>query len=1021
MKERIISALKELSDDPASSLLADLSREMNLEADELQQRSKNILSAVLHNYTRLSISTIDSFFQKIIRSFARETGLNSSFILEMDEEKVLELAVEKLLEKVGKDKYLTEWLLDFGKVKLSEGKSWDVKFDIQKLSSQILKEDFKKIAPYLFQENFQEKLFALKDQLRHLISQTEEFIQTRGKEMLVLIDSFGLMISDFTYGQTGVAGYISRIANGRGADCYEYGVRVTTAMESPEGWYSKTSDKKEEIKQAVNAGLLKELNLCVKYWESVKEDYISATEVMKNLYSLGILGYVSEEIAFYRKENDTLLISDLASLLKNIVSDNDSPFIYQKTGDKYHHFLIDEFQDTSHFQWQNLRPLLVNGLSEEHFSLIVGDVKQSIYRFRGGDWKLLLNDVEKDLIYFEPHKRSLQDNWRSKEEIISFNNLFFKHSAKALEQQYTQTISQQGTGTFDFSEMQSSIEKAYADVEQNVPEKGRKQGGYAEVNLMKKPEEGQWQEAVESEIPALIERLQAEGYQAKDITFLVRTASEGARIAFLINDYKIKQGKKGVVYDIVSADSLKLHASPTIHLIVAAVNEIIQPTNPVNTATLKYHLHLLEEKEEDLHMVMTSNQNALYNRFRESRNFLKALSLYELCEEIIRIFALNQRKENQLFLQFFLDAILEYTADPQATINGFSEWWELRGQFKSIILSEAQNAMRIVTVHKSKGLQYKVLIMPFTNWKLETEANKGNILWDHCNKEPFNSISFLPLKYNKQLQFGHFKRAYFQELLLSYMDNLNILYVGFTRAIDRLYVFAPLNEKKKDKLSTVGDLLNLYCNTPGHGLTSQDSETEIRYSLGTENIYSSHANTTESLLNIEEFHSNRWRSKLHLKTRSTDFLEPGMENILAKANYGKLIHTILSKIRIAEDTAMAINSLYYEGVIDDAERLEISQKLEALLINPLVKDWFSKNWQTRNETEIIIPGKGSIRPDKVLVRDRKAIVVDFKTGNEHDSHVEQVKMYADCLKNMNYTDVEGYLLYISEARVVKVI
>lgn len=392
----------------------ELVRHLGIDEEEVSSRAKIALSNILHNFSYFSISTIDSFFQKIIRNFAREIGLQSGFKLEMDQEKVLSEVVEMLLMDIGNNKTLKNWLIQFAKEKVDSSKSWDLINDIKELGREIFKEDFKEIEKDILKITEDPTLIpSYVSKLKNLKKDFEAKIKSLGLKACQIMKDFDLEVNDFSHKASGVMGYLQNICNRKP---YLPGSRAQQAYRNLEGWYSKTSTKKENIKNAVESGLNDVLGEVLVQFEHEYIKYESANQVLKYMYTYGILADIHQKLQEYRDKNGLLLISDATAFLKDIIAENDTPFIYEKTGSSYRHFLIDEFQDTSKFQWANFRPLILNSLAEGNSNLVVGDIKQSIYRWRGGDWKLLLEQIGHDIGVDHTEVMNLNTNWRSKKK-----------------------------------------------------------------------------------------------------------------------------------------------------------------------------------------------------------------------------------------------------------------------------------------------------------------------------------------------------------------------------------------------------------------------------------------------------------------------------------------------------------------------------------------------------------------------------------------------------------------------------
>ncbi|MCK5699530.1 MAG: UvrD-helicase domain-containing protein, partial [Cyclobacteriaceae bacterium] len=421
MKERILSFLLLLANKDDAELLNQVKGKTRLSNEEICANAKIVIGKILHQYSQFSISTIDAFFQKIVKSFAKELGLLGNYKVEPDQDKIKLEIIEQIGDELGEDKELTNWLVDFSFTKVDENRSWNIRPQIESLANEVFKESFRPIEKDL-QKIDRKKFKSFLEQVRKIKIEFEKAMKIKAREAIDLMESHGLSVDDFSYKSGGPAGYFNRIITKKEFDPKS---RVAAAIDDPEKWYAKSSPKKVEIQQVVEGGLQELTQAIVDHYNEHIQEYTTANEVLKNFYVFGILSQIIKKLKDYRQENDVMLISDVPVFLTEIIANNDAPFIYEKTGTWFQHYLIDEFQDTSGFQWQNFKPLVENGLSQEFKSLLVGDGKQSIYRWRGGDWNLILHQVKEDLRMYNPADKHLNTNWRSARKIIEFNNEVF--------------------------------------------------------------------------------------------------------------------------------------------------------------------------------------------------------------------------------------------------------------------------------------------------------------------------------------------------------------------------------------------------------------------------------------------------------------------------------------------------------------------------------------------------------------------------------------------------------------------
>ncbi|MTI33400.1 UvrD-helicase domain-containing protein [Xanthovirga aplysinae] len=1063
MKGRIIEYLDEISRGKDTTLTKELMEATQLGKRDLTKRAKKVLSAILHAYSHFTVSTIDSFFQKVIRSFAREVGLQSGFKLELDQEKVLQEVIDNVLLEVGKDPYLTNWLTRYAENKVEEGKSWDFRGDIKKLSQELFREHFQSFSKDILEASRDEELIPeVLNKLKQIRRGFEETMKSFGIRANNVLDDLGLDITDFAYGQSGVMGYLSKLATGRK---FEPGIRARSAIMDVEKWYSKTSKKKELIEQAFHNGLNEELASAIQNYDRHFLRYQSANQILRYIYNFGILSQVTKKLADYREENDVLLISDAARFLKGIIEENDAPFIYEKVGSTYNHFLIDEFQDTSGFQWDNFRPLIENSVGEGNVNLVVGDIKQSIYRWRGGDWRLLLEQVERDIGPWQTDTVTLANNWRSTKNVIDFNNALFNAAPQLLRNRLLEVIDEEVEDDLleiHLKKQAHRVNEAYEDVfQQFPPTKALKGGfqGYVNIRFFPVVEEREekkvsWKQQVHERLPNLVEEIQDRGYQLKDVAFLVRSKAEGKALADLMMAYKTSSAAdlQRYSYEVVSSESLYMGSAFTVRLLINALRYLNNNGDNISRATVafEYQSYILNKKVLSLHQLFAAAARPgkdedffaglLPKDFMKKRAYLTKLALYELVEELVRLFQLSTVKGEYAYLLAFQDAVLDFSKNEKADVTSFLQWWDESGKRKSVQVSEELNAIRILTIHKSKGLQFKVVLVPYCDWKIDHNTQFDHILWSQSKQEPFDQLPYFPLKYSSDLKKTIYRQDYYEEQIRAQLDYLNILYVAFTRAEDVLLAFGPRPSIDKKGNYQLKDVSNLMF----HFLSGdfRNREIEIQSNGGKE--YTSlfeHWKTEQTYLELGQwpelssaegeiessgkptemigsYISNPWRNRLTIRQRSKDFFKLEDEVTASNINYGVLLHDLLSRIITPDQLPFALKEMEFEGAIGAKEVNYLEQQVKALLEHPEVKPWFSAEWEVRTEVPVIANdafNQTERRMDRVMLKGDKAVVIDFKAAKNEDKQAayrRQVREYLRILVEMGYKRVEGYLLYV---------
>ncbi len=1033
MKSRILKEIYSLSKGEKSAYAETLCSENNISEEELQKKASYLLSRLLHDYSRFSVTTIDSFFQKIVRSFTREIGLQMGYNIELDTAKVLDEVADLLLNNVENEKKLRKWLIDFAETKMRNGKSWNFKYDILDFGNEIFKEDFQNFSQILMRKLADKNFLELyKNKLNKLKEDIENHFALIGDRARIIMANYNLQPNDFTRKASGVGAYLSRLGVGGKLAPNSY---VRAAADSFENWTPKTASS--ELKVRVNAAIAEGLGNvavdAVQFYDENELLYFSVEQTISYIYTLGILTDLSAKIQQYCEEQNIFLLSSATKLLRVIIAENDSPFLYEKIGNYYKYFMIDEFQDTSSMQWDNFRPLVNNALAEGYPSLVVGDVKQSIYRWRNGDWKLLAEQLEKDFKQFEVKALHLDKNWRSSENVINFNNAVFALGANILQEYYNEDIPD---GLKDeLKEQQQKIADAYADVYQHLGNNTKENRGCVKLQFFKDEKENPWKEKVALELPNVIAGLQQKGYNPDDIAILVRNGKEGAEIADILMNYKKNEDAlPDVVYDVISSDALYLKNSRTVQFIIHLMYYLLHPEEALNIGFLRQEYLLYyqnrEEINDELFFVEKPLEDLFPDDFMSNVHTLKRETLFDLTEKLIDIFKLNNNSDEYAYLEAFQDLVLTFTKTETADLNTFLEYWNERKDKEVISIAEEQDAMRILTIHKSKGLEFKVVILPYIDWDLDDTKHR-KVLWCQPDVMGFNALDILPVKYGSKLKNTIYYGDYYQERLQTYIDNLNLLYVAQTRAENVFVGFAP--DKHADKLSSVADLLKFTIKNSHHYSSHFNGNTIINLSENWDDAnacfelgeLTAVATPEKEEIKYQElgYVVNMLDDRLKLRSRANeyfDFSESTSVDDFSPVSRGNLLHQLFQLINYADDLEKAIGQLQFEGKLDENQAKEFYRIAYKILHGNETADWFSKSWKVINERDIFC-GKDIYRPDRVIYNAGKAIVIDYKFGIKKEKKYEkQVKKYVELVKQLGFSDVKGYVLYGNLGEVVSV-
>ena len=969
MKQRILEELHILSQPGRKSdYLSRIKLFTGKDEPWVRNRAKEILVAILHDYTSFRVSTIDKFFQLVMRSFARELGRMATYNVELDRDSVLMRAVDKMFAQLDEPRNakLLEWLIDYSLDAVDKGSSWNVKGEILKLGNQIFSEQFKlakENGAKSFEEITIDEVADLKSRLKEQTMGFRKDLAGLAQQGYRCIHNAGLGEADFKGGSRSPFFYFGKmkdIARGKG-DVVPPTATFIALYDNLDKWYA---GKKCPAAIAAVYGELNEIvGKILALFENGYRGYATALVLLSNVNVLGILNDIYAKVVEYCREKNIILLSESTELLGKIIDGNDTPFVYEKIGARLDHFMLDEFQDTSYLQWRNFYPLLVNSIGGGHRNLIVGDVKQSIYRWRGSDWKILKEKIYGDFREDQLREEPLEFNYRSTVDVVKFNNSFFEYCAKIAQGELA-------LGGND-------ITAVYASLEQLIPESRKEKRGYVEVDFIDR-EEGDFQELALELLPQKVDMLLKGGYSQKDIAVLVRTGREGNRVA----EKLLECG-----YDIISSDSLYVASSAAVQKVVNVLREADNPQSD--------SLRILRMFQS----VPVVEQISHY-------------SLYQLCEAIIRESLSEQEKKDVAYLQAFLDLVLDFVGSKGTNISQFIKWWDESGVKCTISAPDDMDAIRVMTIHKSKGLGFNVVIVPFLKEELDHKPLMSPTLW--CSYEGMP----VPVRYTKGLQETYFAGEYETEKLASYIDALNTVYVAFTRAKREMIVFAPVPKEKKSgelALDSVSDILYRFCSE------KVELNSEGALIIG-ESGCSKVEEKAAGKLKLDGVFASALLEKRTRTAAQSGSLQGG-ETI---REHGIAMHYVFSLVKYSGDVADAVARACREGVATcgEEELLElVGKKIDS------VKEygWFDNSWEVLNECSILMENGEERRPDRVLVSGSRAIVIDYKFGafSQEDTaqlgqYKRQVSRYMDLLTRMGYTNVAGYLWYLAADEVISI-
>lgn len=1034
MKLRILSQLygiwKLLPD--SKSYIDKIKEDLDVTEEYMSERAGIALHNIVHNYSYFRIETIDSFFQSVLRNLARELDLTANLRIELNDYQIERNAVDELINSLDENSELLTWIMEYIRENMDDDKDWNVIGNIKRFGENIFREYYKTNSKKLNERLLEEGFFKqYTSKLRQMRNEAEVEMQNEAAQFFDALNHNGIEIDDLNNGKNGPAGYFIKIKKG----IYNNTI-VTKRLQkvldegSESSWVKQKSSKETQdiVRELANSTLTP----LVHHAEDVRQKnwyiYGSAVLTLRHLNQLRLLNSIENKVRMMNVEQNRFLLSDTHTLLHSLIRDTDSPFIFEKIGNYLENIMIDEFQDTSTVQWQNFKVLLEECMShgEQQGNLIVGDVKQSIYRWRSGDWRML-NNIEREFPYLNSMLNvcSLDTNYRSSRRVITFNNAFFK---RASELEYAD----QKSSTPDTSSPEQ-LKKAYSDVAQKVPS-FRDNHGYVSINLL--PNEDYRQQALQKTAEA-VSLLLDSGANYSDIAILVRSNDIIQLIAeFFANELPDVK--------IVSDEAFRLDSSVSVNIIVNAMLWLTHPDNILAKAYIAkaYQTYVLKKSEQETNKLLATAEgidSALPCALIDKRDDLLTMPIFELAEQIYTLFNIGNIKGEDAYLYAFYDALTDFIANNTADIDSFVEEWNDSIAAKTIQAS-AIDGIRIITIHQSKGLEFEHVVIPFCDWTLE----KGNTIWCTPQVEPYNELPLIPVDFSaSQMKGTIYEFDYNEEHLQNCVDNLNLLYVAFTRAASSLFVIAQRGTPSSRSYIVEQAITDIKLEGSSLDGDPSDKKAELLFSYGELEIVETKAKKkSDNIFTPEVENMNvdmaTFSNKVEFKqsNKSRDFVADDDENTddddrkqLSYIKTGKILHYLFSTINTTDDIDTSLAQLEMDGLIEESDTniKRLRDMLHKRFSNRQVADWFSSRWTLFNECTILDYDAATDtvrehRPDRVMKDEKtgEVVIVDFKFGSPRPEYVEQVNRYKALTQNMGYPNVKGYLWFVYSNRIEEV-
>ena len=1057
MQQRIVEKLDALAFPAAGKspdYMDDFCRDLRVAPAELSRVCRRALYILLENYSEFQVSTIDSFFQLVLRTFAYETDLNDSYTIELDSDYLARVGIDATLNDIEEKKAsasVMHWiniLMDRGR---ESGEKWNIfqkKDDGKSIYYRFMKsvgklenEDFKQIRdsleeyfdrtpdlPELYDaldEKYNAPLHAPFERMRAAASQLESVMLSAGSDPTK--DKFRDHARKSLRCKWNKQPKTTDVSFSPLKDeSFEGNTYLKRKKADPE-FYGEAEPLYREMIAARLEWLGEFDSPAYKHWNLYK----------KNFPYLGLLSVTLRKRREYLEDNNSVELAETNSLLSRIIGEDDAPFIYERLGTRLNHFLIDEFQDTSRMQWNNLRPLLSESLSRGNENLLIGDAKQSIYRFRNADPSLIAEKVESEF----GNVRTLGDapgentNWRSDPNIVEFNNGFFASLSERLTAE-SENESGENAG-LDYRSLYGNVRQKVRPRKEGEPEAP---GGYVEINIVAADKKEVAKEQIVAQMPGIVMELLSRGYHLGDIAFLVDTNAEGEALINEFTRFNSESEEGTPKIEFISEQSLKVASSPSVKLILTTLETIGRGTNPevrtggdadkrgvVDWDDVQCNFRVFALRNpglstpEQLEKFIASGSDT--DAIAEMLAEMQAVTLPALVEGITATFLpSDMRRRDAPFIAAFQDIVLEYCESRPSDIASFLQWWGRRGSKASISSPEGMDAVNVMTVHKAKGLEFPCVVIPFAQFSFLTPP-KGKTEWRWVKPAVIELGErelppFVPVDTSSEMEGTAHEPVYREYIDMVTMDSLNKLYVGFTRAVNELYIFCT-EGKRQEHLSTSALLRDFM------GVDAAESQITIGEKYAVSPV--KRKTETNPAMAIEDYTARVTPDFLKYREENLPTVidaEEFEEEDPDPRSEGNIMHSVMERVWSREDLHASVTRLRRRGLFSKEKAQEIEEFLASRMTEPEVRGWFDGTAKAINERSIIGGGRSPRRPDRVmLMPDGSAVVIDYKFGSltSLKKYSRQVRDYVERLKRTGkFTSVEGYLWYVRENRLEKV-
>lgn len=1038
MKDRILKQLDNLARGGTDKdFLENLIKETQISKDVLVRRAKGVLAAIMHDYDHFRVETIDSFFQTLLTNLAHELKLPRGFKVDLDDKAVVSQSVDRMLLGVGNEANadLTSMIISVLERHIDDDKGWNIAKELKRFAqSNLFRGEYmahdEEIEEVTSDSKYMGRLHhALRSYIRDFDEKLEDCIARIEPEVEAVAGVKSKATNIRTYEK-----------NLRKHDFSEPAKIIVTMAGIWDAVFNKDCKEKEALR-----GHAQRISDILKEMEYLRETYASSVYncelTLKNLDRLSLSGAISREITRYTTEHETFLLARTPELFNRMVKGNDASFVFEKYGTTFKHIMIDEFQDTSRMQWNNFKTLLLENMAQGDESMLVGDIKQSIYRWRGGDWNILF-DIKKE--FDQADVLPKVENFRSLPVIVRFNNAFFVKASTYIDKRHWEVPGDwicHETKLMPVlpEEVDNSniIQQIYKDVEQ-TPRCGEEGTGY--VRIVMNDKDTTAEETIEDLYEQAVNLHVEHGVPYGEMLILVRRNSETQTIIDYITE-------KDPAFPITSAEAFMLKSSLMVTTLINALKFLSDKTDTLAMALLREGLHAIYDKIEDkeLRNFYLDMIDGICTTLSDDaqRATMQQMPLYELCLHLMMMMHYEEAEKlgelkQSAYIFNFLDALVSYINDHSSDIKDFISFWDDVLSERSIAVN-VEDAVRVMTIHKAKGLEGHTVFIPFADFLLENSQH-DKIIWcapqqnmtnDTNVNELVGRLPLVPVNDLKKMEESAYSTFYENEHRQQRVDSLNTLYVAFTRAKCNLFIWS-----KRPKIGgrSAFNLIDAFVNNlqPSDEKTTTPGVVCYGNIVGAKGTKEAKDEQDTKEISVSISHNDLSGVKFFQSSKALDFLADSEREIEGDTpelqhqrrtryfmNKGTLYHQVFSLIERKEDVPGVIEKMRAEGLLATKKQADeiLTFVTTALQQEKETAKWFDGTYELYNEHNILIRSDGHakmFRPDRVMVAADHAVVVDYKFGSEKEEYKDQVEMYANNLAKLLNKPVKGYLWYVSK-------